>query len=106
MDIRHYYQKIREVRSTIKEPFVVVVSQETPEGGQAGVMTEVPAHLAARLIVEGRAVLATEEQAQRFYEEQRRAREAAEQEALSRRIQVAVVSDNDVRKLSVKPERK
>ena len=33
MDIRVYFQKIREIERNIQEPYVVVVSLETPEGG-------------------------------------------------------------------------
>ena len=37
MDLRVYYQKIRKIEAELPEPFVVVVSRETPDGGKAGV---------------------------------------------------------------------
>jgi hypothetical protein len=58
MDLRVYYQKIREVESGIREPFVTVVSRATADGGKAGVKTDVPRRVAARLVVEGKADLA------------------------------------------------
>jgi hypothetical protein len=58
MDLRAYYQKIRKIEATIKEPTVVIVSRATPEGGRGGVKNEVPRRLAARLIAEEKADLA------------------------------------------------
>lgn len=66
MDVRVYYQKIRKVEAEIPEPYVVVVSRETPDGGKPGVMTDVPRFLAAKLIVEDQAVLASPEETARF----------------------------------------
>jgi hypothetical protein len=62
MDLKVYYKKIRETASTIPEEFAVVVSKESPDGGKAGVMSEVTRQQAARLVVEGRARLATKEE--------------------------------------------
>ena len=42
MDLRAYYQKMRKVESEIQDPYVVIVSRETPDGGRAGVKSEVP----------------------------------------------------------------
>ena len=69
MDLRMYYQKVRELERSFKTTFPVVVSQETPDGGTAGVKTEVPIHVAARMIVDGQAVLASEKEAQEFLEQ-------------------------------------
>lgn len=57
MDLRAYYQKIRKIEAEITEPFVVVVSRATEEGGKAGVKTTVPKRVAAKLIAEEKAVL-------------------------------------------------
>ena len=69
MDLRAFYQKIRKIESTINDPDVVIVSRETPDGGKAGVRTAVPRRLAARLIAEEKADLATPEQTAQFREE-------------------------------------
>ncbi len=96
MDLRMYYQKIRELEQSFKGTFPVVVSQETPDGGTAGVKTEVPVHIAARMIVDGRAVLASEKEAQDFLEQKMAAKKAADQLQASSRMQVTVMSDSDL----------
>jgi hypothetical protein len=96
MDLRMYYQKIRELERSFKGTFPVVVSQETPDGGTAGVKTEVPVHIAARMIVDGRAVLANEKEAKEFLEQKMAAKKAADQLQTAARMQVTVVSDSDL----------
>ena len=59
MDLRGYYQKVREVEAKIADAFAVIVSLESPDGGKAGTQTEVTRSLAARMIVNGLARLAT-----------------------------------------------
>jgi len=79
MDLRVYYQKIRKLEAEIPDPFVVIVSRETPDGGKAGIKTDVPRSLAARLIVEGRADIASPEEAAQFQAERERDLRAAEE---------------------------
>jgi hypothetical protein len=79
MDLRVYYQKIRTLEAELPDPFVVVVSRETTDGGKAGIKTDVPRRLAARLIVEGRADLASLEEAAQFKAERERDLKAAEE---------------------------
>lgn len=67
MDLRAYYQKIRKLEAELPGPFVVVVSRETSDGGRAGVLTEAQRGLAAKLIVDERATLASPEQAAEFH---------------------------------------
>ena len=57
MDLRFYFNKIREISSSIPADFVSVISLETSDGGRAGVVSEVSRRDAARLIAEGRARL-------------------------------------------------
>ncbi len=66
MDLREYYRKIRQVEAGIRDEFVVIVSRATRDGGKAGVKTDVPRSLAAKLIVEEKAELASAEEAARF----------------------------------------
>ena len=66
MDVRAYYKKIRKMEAEITEPYVVVVSRETPDGGKPGVRTDVPRSLAAKLIVEDQATLASPEETAQF----------------------------------------
>jgi hypothetical protein len=66
MDLRAYYQKIRTLEASLAEGSVVVVSRETPDGGKPGVKTAVSRSLAAKLIVEDQAALASPEEAAEF----------------------------------------
>jgi hypothetical protein len=72
MDLRAYYQKIRSIEADLTEPFVVVVSRRTEEGGKAGVKSEVPKTLAAKLIAEEKVTAASAEEATEFRTEQER----------------------------------
>ncbi len=98
MDLKAYYQKLRRTESEITDTQVVVVSLGTPDGGQAGVMTEVPRAIAAKLIVEGAARLSTEAEAQAFREDCTEKQRLAEKAAAASRIQVTVVSEADSKK--------
>ena len=99
MDLRLYYQKVRELERSFKATFPVVVSQETPDGGTAGLKTEVPIHVAARMIVDGHAVLASEIESQEFLEQKLAAKKAADQLQAASRMQVRVMSDSDLQVL-------
>jgi len=66
MDLRAYYQKIRRIEAGIVEEDVVVVSRETSDGGRAGVLTDVPRSVAARLIADEKVELASAEAAAEF----------------------------------------
>ncbi len=93
MDLRHYFRKIREIEATITETHVFVSSLETSDGGKAGVVTEVGRELAAKMIAEGRAALATKGEKEAFLERQGEARAAAQKAEMARRLQVTIVSD-------------
>ena len=99
MDLKIFYQKLRQTEAGIQEPQVLVVSNETAEGGKAGVLTEAPRAVAARLIVEGRARLATEAETAEYHAEVAERRRAAEQAAATGRMQITVVSDAELRAL-------
>ncbi len=96
MDLRHYFRKIRETEASIGEPQTFVVSLETADGGKVGIVTEVRRELAAKMIVEGRAVLATEQEKEAFLTQQAAARTAALKAEAARRLQVTIVSDGDL----------
>ncbi len=66
MDLRAYYEKIRQVEEAISGDFAVVISRATPDGGRAGVRSELPRTAAARLIADGKADLANPEETARF----------------------------------------
>jgi len=60
MDLRVYFQKIRDVEAKIPGPYTTVVSVATPDGGRAGVLTDVPRRVAAKMVVDGTAKLASD----------------------------------------------
>ena len=60
---RVYYQKIREHGARIRASFRSIVSLETPDGGKAGSRRKCR-RLAAKLMVEGLARLATGDEAE------------------------------------------
>jgi hypothetical protein len=66
MDLRAYYQKIRRIEAGITETSVVIVSRETSDGGRAGVCVDVPRSVAARLIADEKADMASAEDAAEF----------------------------------------
>ena len=108
MDLRVYYQKLRKLEQEISEPQVIVVSQETADGGKAGQRSEVARGIAARLIVEGRARLATAEESAGYRKSVEQAQQQAEQRALAEKVQVSVISEADLRaiKSAGRPERR
>lgn len=105
MDIKVYYQKLKQVEASIGEPNVVVVSKETPDGGRAGVKTEVTRPVAAQMVVQGRARLATAEESEAFREERAKASRAAAQAAAAKRMQITVISEADLRALKGSEEK-
>jgi len=106
MDLRDFFTRIREIEATIEGAYTLVVSHPTADGGKAGVTTEAPRNVAARLIVEGRARLATPDEMVFHHEMIRLSVEEADQAALADRVQVALVSDADLAGLMQKTKSK
>ena len=99
MDLRAYYQKLRQMEASIADEHVVVVSCETPDGGRAGVKTEVSRSVAAKLVVEGRARLANAEETAGHQEAVAEAKRKAEQLANAGKLQLTVISEPELRAL-------
>jgi len=104
MDLKAYYQKLRTMEGSLTGPEVTVVSLATPDGGRAGVFTEAPRAIAAKMIVEGSARLATDEEAEGFRAQASETRRLAEQAAVASRIQVTVVSEPEQKKTGSVPK--
>lgn len=98
MDLRGYYQNIRALEAKIEEAFPIVVSVATVDGGREGVLTEVARGLAAKMIVEGVARLATTEESQTLRKQQAEAKRAAELAAASK-VRLAVLTRADLEQL-------
>jgi hypothetical protein len=105
MDIRVYFQKVREIERNIHDPFVVVMSLETPEGGKPGRMTEVSRSSAAQLIADGRVRLASVEEAQAFHDEAKNALIVIEEAKMADKIQLTVVSEQANRIVKARSEK-
>jgi hypothetical protein len=99
MDLKVYYQRLREVEAELTEPHVVLVSLDTADGGRAGVVSEVPRTVAAKMIVEARARAATPEEIATFRKHVEEARRTAEQVRAASRMQVTVLSEADLKTL-------
>ena len=100
MDVKVYYRKIREMEGQLPDQDMIVVSLETPDGGRAGVPLQVPRRIAAKLVVEDRARLASADEAAKYLEELRAATTEAQDLAEAGKMQVEIVSQ-----LSKKPRR-
>ena len=96
MDVRQYYRKIREAENSILEPYPLMVSLETTDGGKPGLISEVSRETAAKLIVEGRAAIATQNEQELYRERQAAARQKAQSAEMARRVQVAIISESDL----------
>lgn len=96
MDLRQYFRKLREIENSLVDAYPVVISLETSDGGRAGVVSEVSRETAAKLIIEGRALLASEEQKNFFLLQLEAAKKSAEKMELARRVQVAIIADPDL----------
>jgi hypothetical protein len=94
-----YYQKVRDVMDSIADEHVIVVSRETADGGKAGVSSEVKREVAARLVVDGKARLATAEEAEQFRADVRELKSRMEQAAAASRMQVTVITEQELKTL-------
>lgn len=66
MDLRAYYQRIREIEAGIPDAEVVVITRATGDGGRRGQRTEVRRAVAARMVVDGKVDLASPEESEQF----------------------------------------
>ena len=96
MDLRQYFRKLREIENGISDVYPIVISLETSDGGKGGVISEVSRETAAKLIMEGRAVMASDQEKDAFLEQLEARKKAAEKAELARRVQVAIIADSDL----------
>ena len=99
MDLRAFYQRIRDEAAAIKEPFQIVISLATADGGKEGTPIEVTRPLAAKMMVEGSARLANPEEARQFREQQAEAKRLADQAAAATRVQLTVLTTAELNRL-------
>lgn len=99
MDLRAYYRKIRKIEATIEEEFPVITSLPTQEGGKGGRFTEVARGLAAKMVTDGVAQLATAEEGRQFRARVEEARKKEEQRRRASQVQLTVLAESDLRAL-------
>jgi hypothetical protein len=99
MDLQVYYQKIRDMETKIADEFPLMVSMETSDGGKNGTKTEVPRRLAAKLLVEGQARLASKDEAKGHRDSLAEATRMAERAMAAARLQLTVLSTNELDRL-------
>jgi hypothetical protein len=104
MDLRQFYRKIREIESSIPDKYPFVTSLATDDGGKEGVLAEVPRYQAARLIVEGKARLATDEEKKEYLDNLAAAQKAAEEWETARRAPLSFLLNAEPRQPVSKPK--
>ncbi len=97
MDLKIYYRNVRKIEEKIDGADAVVVSCETPDGGRAGVLSEVPKRMAARLVADGRALIASEESAAKYREGLEQIRQRALEERAAHCVRVAVIPESELK---------
>ena len=96
MNLKAYYQKLRELEGSLTEPFAVLVSLATPDGGKEGLITEAPREIAAKMVADGRARLASDDVAKDFYEKKAEAKRSVDAEIAASRMQVTLVPTSEL----------
>ena len=97
MDLKQYFRRVRQVEASIVDTFPLVVSLETPDGGKPGLVSEISREQAAKMIVEGRARLASEEEKELYRLQQAQVKRAAEKAEIAKHLQVAIISEAEFR---------
>lgn len=100
MDLKVYYQKLRAAEAGITDEYPVIVSKETSDGGKEGRYSEVTRAIAAKMVIEGAARLATSEEATSYREAQAAAKKTADEAAEATKVQFTVVSTAEMAKLA------
>jgi hypothetical protein len=96
VDLRLYFHKVRTMEATIPGEHAVVVSLETPDGGREGRLTEVAREVAAKLVVQGKVRLASEDETAQFKAAARAAKKAVDEQMLRDRLQLSALREADV----------
>jgi len=100
MDLKLYYQKIRDMESKIPDAFPVIISQQTDDGGKAGSFAEVTRSVAAKMIIEGTSRIATTEEAASYRQDCAEAKRQVDQEAEVNKVQITVVPTAELARLA------
>ncbi len=105
MNLKLYFEKVRATEAEIPDEFPIVVSKETEDGGKAGRYAEVTRAVAAKMITEKKARLATPEETRSYRDAQAEAKQIADQAAEASKVQFTVVSTTEMAKLTGKRDK-
>jgi hypothetical protein len=100
MDVKTFYQRIRDTEAMIPTPYAVVISLPTDDGGKKGVLVEVPRRLAAKMLVEGSAELAPADLALVFRQTKEMAFREAQEASVAAKVEVTVVPSDELKRLT------
>jgi hypothetical protein len=104
MDLRQFYRKIREIESTIPDKYPLVTSLATGDGGKEGLVSEVPRYQAARMIVEGKARLSTDEEKKDYVDSIAAVHKQIEELEATRRAHFGFLFPPDQKQVAPKPK--
>ena len=96
MDLKLFFHKVRTIEATIPGEDAIVVSLETPDGGRPGRCAEVRREVAAKLIAQGKARLASEEESESFQRATLEAKRAADERLARNRVQLSVPPQTEI----------
>jgi len=97
--MKSYFRRIREVEDSIVEKDAVIVSSQTADGGREGVITEVPRMVAARLVAEGRARLASDAERSEYVAATKERHVRAEEAQRRAKPSLAVITTEELQTL-------
>lgn len=99
MNLKEYFNEIYIQEVSIEDEFVFVISLATPNGGKAGVVSEVSRATAAKMIVDKTARLATPEETEEIRERQLEAKRQKDTAAIQARLRLAVQAEDELHTL-------
>ena len=104
MDLRGYYRKLRDIERNLLDDYVVIRSLATADGGVAGRLTEVAKDVAAKMLADGLAELAAQDEVETFRRELAEQKKREDQKRTAAQIQFTVLSEADLRALQKGPK--
>lgn len=99
MNLHTYYARIRDIEDSIADDSIVIKSLATEAGGVAGRLTEVSRTIAARMVVDGLAEIASPAEAKRHRADAISKRQAEEERRRAAQVHFTVISEADLKSL-------
>lgn len=99
MNLRDYYREITAQEAEIEDAFVLVISLPTPNGGRAGVVSEVNRATAAKMIVDKLTRLATPEEVKKLRDDREEKQRLKDLASLQERVRMTRLAEDELRAL-------